>query len=580
MLLSCAHAPEPRPAPAPPPAVANAEAPPPAPAPAAEAPPAEPHKLDVAPLLASLTPEQKVGQLMMVGFSGLSVDEKAVELMKGMQVGGVCMFRRNVESAEQVAKLNDQVRKVMAGAVPPFIAVDQEGGNVVRISERVVVLPGNMALGATRSAKLAYEAGRAQGADLKRLGFNMNLAPVLDVNLNPRNPVIGIRSFGDRAELVSEVGAEFVRGQQDAQLATVAKHFPGHGSAEADSHKVLPVLQEDEPTLLAELAPFRAAISVGLDGMMTAHLAVPSVTGSDVPATLSEKILTDILRRRLGFDGLVLTDELEMEAIADRYGVGRAAVMAVKAGADMVLVPWRPARKAEVHQALLEAVRSGEIPQARLDEAVRHVLELKKKRGVFEEPPPLTERLAQLGRDQKVAEEIARSAITLVRSSDRVFPVTKAKRLTVVTPEASLGQAIAARAPGVQQLVVPAYPKDAERDALKRRVRELAEHSDLVIVGVENARQVELVTNAALAGTPVVAVVLGSPYLAQQVSEAKVVMATYSFRDTATQAAAAALFGEHGTPGRLPVSLGRIPFGFGLDPVGSKQAAGGAPGQR
>jgi len=413
--------------------------------------------------IAKMSLEEKVGQLMMVGFSGTTVDARAVELLKGMHAGGVCMFGRNIESAEQVARLNDQVRQVMAGEVPPFIAVDQEGGNVVRISERVVVLPGNMALGATRSGKLSYEAGRAQAEDLKRLGFNMNLAPVLDVNLNPRNPVIGVRSFGDQPALVSEVGAQFVRGQQDAQIATVAKHFPGHGSAEGDSHKTLPVLKEDEPKLLEELAPFRAAIDAGLDGMMTAHVAVPNVTGTDEPSTLSEKILTGILRERLRFDGLVLTDELEMEAIAARYGVGHAAVMAVQAGADMVLVPWRPQRKVEVHLALLEAAKSGQISQARLDQAVRHVLELKFKRGVFDEPAPLSERLAQLGSGQKVAEEIAKSAVTLVRNKDDVFPLSRGKPVAVIATEASFGRAVAARSPGAAVLVVPAYPKEADR---------------------------------------------------------------------------------------------------------------------
>jgi beta-N-acetylhexosaminidase len=527
---------------------------------------------DVEALLKGMTLEAKVGQMMMVGFSGHVVDAAVVALVQGKQVGGVCMFKRNIADAEQIARLNDGVRALMADAVPPFIAVDQEGGNVVRISEGMLLLPGNMALGATRTTKLAYQAGRAQGEDLWRLGFNMNLAPVLDVNMNPRNPVIGVRSFGDSPSLVAELGADFVRGQQDANIATVAKHFPGHGSVDADSHKVLPVLTENEEQLVAGLKPFEAAMKVGLDGMMTAHVAAPKVTGDELPATLSERILNDILRRRMKFDGLVLTDELEMEAIADRFGVGNAAVTAVKAGADMVLIPWRVERKAEVHAALLQAARSGDLPPERIDASVRRILTLKVRRGMFDPLPPLAERLKALGEKKSLADEIARGAVTLLKADAKVFPLDARKRIAVVTAEASLVRAVQARAPNATALVVPAYPPKEKRDELKILTADLARGADVVLVGVVNSRQLDLVTMAQLSGKPVVVVVMGLPYLGAQVPQANAVMAVYSFRESATEAAAAALFGEQGTPGKLPVALPRYPFGFGLDPVGQRGA--------
>ncbi len=550
-------------------------------APSEPAPPAR-QGPDVASLLSRMTLEQKVGQLMMVGFGGLEVDENIEALVKGRQVGGVCMFKRNIQSIEQIARLNDQVRALLQGTIPPFIAVDQEGGNVVRIAQGAIVLPGNMALGATRSPELAYQAGRAQGEDLKLLGFNMNLAPVLDVNLNPRNPVIGIRSFGDRVDLVSRFGADFVRGQQDANIATVAKHFPGHGTTDADSHKALPVMKESQREVLEQMAPFEAAIEQGLDGLMTAHVAIPNLTGDDVPATLSKKILTGLLREKVGFDGLVLTDELEMEAIAERYGVGRAAVMAVLAGADMVLIPWRPEKKAEVHQALLQAARSGELSPKRLDEAVRRILEVKVRRGLFDEPPPLEERLARLGRKRSIAEQIARQSVTLLRSDGRHFPIQPGRKVAVVTAEAALGEAIRARVPNAQVLTVPAYASQSRRHELRQRAYHLAMQADVVVVGVINSRQVELVTAAASTGRPVLAVTLGLPYLAEHVHEAKAVLAVYSYREVSANAAAAALFGEQGTPGKLPVSLGRFPFGHGLDPVGEALAkkASSASGSR
>ncbi len=524
--------------------------------------------------MANLSLEDKVGQLMMVGFAGTRVDESVESLVRGRRVGGVCLFRRNIASGEQVARLNDDLRRLLADGIPPFLALDQEGGNVVRVRDDVVVLPGNMALGATRSAELAYAAGRAQGKDLERLGFNMNLAPVLDVNLNPRNPVIGIRSYGDSVPLVAELGRAFVRGQQDAGLVTVAKHFPGHGATDADSHEALPVMRESREEVLAQLEPFRAVIQDGLDGLMTAHVAVPGLTGDHVPATLSAQVLKGLLRERLGFDGLVLTDELEMDAIAERYGVGRAAVLAVNAGADMVLIPWRAEKKTEVYGALLGAALSGDIPRARLDEAVRRVLTTKVRRGLFEPGALAEERLATPPDPEhaEVAHRIARAAVTLLRTDGKHFPLSPDARLAVITAEASLGEAILARVPHAKVMDVPAYPSHARRAALRQRARRLALGADVVVVGVVNSRQLELVTMAAATGRPVLVVSMGLPYLAELADEARAVLAIYSYQPAATEAAAAALFGEIGTPGRLPVELNRLAFGHGLD--------GGNPSKR
>jgi beta-N-acetylhexosaminidase len=526
-------------------------------------------------LLARLSLEARVGQLMMVGFRGTAVDEEVEALVRGHLVGGVCLFKHNIRDAAQVARLNDGLRRLLINHIPPFLALDQEGGNVVRVHDQVVVLPSNMALGATRSAELAYAAGRAQGEDLKRLGFNMNLAPVLDVNLNPRNPVIGVRSYGDSVPLVSELGRAFVRGQEDAGLVTVAKHFPGHGATDADSHKALPVMAETREEVLAQMEPFRAAIQDGLDGLMTAHVAIPGLTGNNVPATLSPQVLGGLLRQELGFDGLVLTDEMEMEAIVQRYGVGRAAVLAVKAGADMVLVPWRNEKKTEVYEALLAAVRSGELPAARLEQAVRRILTAKVRRGLFETPRVLEERLATPpppGHGE-VAHRIARASVTLLRTDGRHFPLSPSARIAVITAEPSLAEAIRARAPSASVLTVPAWPSKSHRASLRQKARKAALAADVVVVGLINSHQAELVTMAAATGRPVVVVSMGLPYLAEMVDEARAVLAVYSYQPASTAAAAAALFGEIGTPGQLPVNLRMFHFGHGLNPVGQQQAA-------
>ncbi|HZH02182.1 MAG TPA: glycoside hydrolase family 3 C-terminal domain-containing protein, partial [Myxococcaceae bacterium] len=261
---------------------------------------------------------------------------------------------------------------------------------------------------------------------------------------------------------------------------------------------------------------------------------------------------------------------LEMESISRRYGVGRAAVMAVKAGADMVLTPWSERKKAEVYAALLEAVRSGELSHARVEESVRRILTVKLRRGLFDAPRPDEERLAELSKPRRrdVAARIARESVTLVRADSRFFPLAAGKRLGVITAEPALAQAISARSPGAHVLLVPRYPKPEQRARLLERAREVARNSDLVVVGVFNSRQLELVRAAASSGKPVTVVSMGLPYLVEQVPEAKAVLALYSFRRSSAEAGVAALFGEQGTPGKLPVSLKQFPFGHGLNPVG------------
>jgi len=324
-------------------------------------------------LMAGLSLEDKVGQLMMVGFAGTGVDASVESLVRGRRVGGLCLFKRNIVSGEQVARLNDDLRRLLADGIPPFVALDQEGGNVVRVRDDVVVLPGNMALGATRSAELAYAAGRAQGKDLKRLGFNMNLAPVLDVNLNPRNPVIGIRSYGDSVPLVAELGRAFVRGQQDAGLVTVAKHFPGHGDTTTDSHLTLPRLPHDlERLRQVELVPFRAFAQAGLASLMTAHVLFDALDPG-VPATMSQRVLQGVLREELGFDGVLVSDDLEMKAIADHYSVEEATVQGTLAGVDLFLVCHRADVQRRAIEALVKAVESGRVPHQRVLEAHRRL---------------------------------------------------------------------------------------------------------------------------------------------------------------------------------------------------------------
>ena len=340
---------------------------------------------DLETIIDAMSIEEKVGQLLLIGFSGKQVTPHIRRWVGERKVGGVAIFARNIESTEQIARFTRGIQSLTSRSVPAFISLDQEGGNVIRLKDGATVLPGNMALGATRSTALSYVAGQALGTDLRRLGFNMNLAPVLDVNSNPRNPVIGIRSYGEKPELVGALGTWFVRGQQEAGVTGVAKHFPGHGDTQSDSHFAMPSIPTNIERLRnLELVPFERAIAAGLDAVMTAHIALPKVAEEpNLPATLSYKILTEELRERMGFEGIVITDGLEMQGIVEQYGAGTAAVRAILAGADMAMILWTNSKKEEVYRALIQAVKRGTITMDRLDQSVRRILRVKLKRCFF-----------------------------------------------------------------------------------------------------------------------------------------------------------------------------------------------------
>jgi beta-N-acetylhexosaminidase len=531
--------------------------------------------IDVEAVLAGLSLQEKVGQLLMVGFAGTRADASVRRWIQQRRVGGVALFSRNIVNLQQTLQLTSDLQAASAPGVPLFVALDQEGGNVVRVREGAMVLPGNMALGATREPTLAYLAGQGLGVDLRLLGFNMNLAPVLDVNSNPLNPVIGTRSYGENPDLVATMGEWFVRGQQEMGVVSVAKHFPGHGDTQTDSHFAMPSIDATLERLEAvELHPFKQAIDRGLDAIMTAHIALPRLTErADLPATLSHVILTDLLRTRLGFTGLIMTDGLEMQGIVQRYGSGRAAVMAILAGADMPMILWNLEAKEAVYQALVQAVVQGEISQTRLNQSVRRILTVKARRGLFErraEPPGDAQ--AQADRallHAQVAHQIARQAITLVRNAQGVLPLQPAagRGVVVLAPPGAFGTRLG-ETPGITVLTAPMVPSRQARRELTQRLATAARQADVLVGAVVNRYHLEILRSAAAAAgnPPVVLVSFASPYYLQIMPEARAYVCTYSYLDTSQAAAAAALLGEHPMTGRLPVTIPQFaPVGYRVE---------------
>ena len=325
-----------------------------------------------------MTLREKIGQLFMLGFSGTAVSEDLAAFTREYRPGGFILFRRNLETPEQIITLTNDLQKCAKGS-PFLIAIDQEGGRVSRLPAGFTIFPACAAVGRTGSTTLAYEVAAATAAELKAVGINMNMAPVLDVNTNVRNPIIGDRAFSDKPAVVCALGLAAIAGLQDNKVAACGKHFPGHGDTTADSHLELPVVASSLERLQQfELRPFRHAVENGLTTIMTAHVSYPSID-AQFPATLSYIILTDLLRDQLTFKGVVVSDDLEMRAILDHYGIEDAAVQAFQAGVDLLLICKERDRQIAAMEAVYRAAKNGAIPESRIDESVRRIAQVKER---------------------------------------------------------------------------------------------------------------------------------------------------------------------------------------------------------
>lgn len=326
----------------------------------------------------SLSTRDKIGQLFMVGFTGTSVTPDLASFLKEYKPGGVILFSRNLESVDQIVQLTNELQRYSPHS-PLLIAVDQEGGRVSRLPKGFTIFPPCDVLGRCNSTELAYAAAATIAKELRAVGINMNMAPVLDVNSNPDNPVIGDRAFGSTPDPVSELGWATATGLQDHQVVACGKHFPGHGDTNADSHKELPVVEVPRERLdLIELPPFRHAVAQGVATVMTAHVLYRALD-EKLPATLSSTIITDLLRHNMRYDGVVLTDDLEMHAIIDHYGIEDAAVRAVLAGCDVLLICKDRDREVAAFTAIEQAVASGIISIERLNLSVARIVRVKER---------------------------------------------------------------------------------------------------------------------------------------------------------------------------------------------------------
>jgi len=523
----------------------------------------------------------KAAQLVMVRAYGLpehpdSENHRALlNLVRQERVGGLVVFRSELGSLPVLLnELQD------AAELPLLVSADLERSLAFRILEGTVSLPDAMAIGALPpevAADAARFAGELTAREGRAVGIHWALAPVADVNNNPDNPIINLRSFGEDPAMVSRLVAAFTLGARDGGILTSAKHFPGHGDTSLDSHLELPTIGGTrERVEKVELAPFRAAITAGVDSVMIGHLALPAFDPSGRPATLSSKITTDLLRGELGFRGLIVTDALEMRGVGN-LTMGEASVQSLLAGADVLLLPADPRVAIE---ALVLAVEEGRLSEARITASARKVLEAKARLGLHRQrkvDPLAQRREVQRPQDQKRAFEIARQAITVVKNEHDILPLHAENELKVLHLLLSsdwmngnigpgggrLETELRARGAGVR---TRRFGPEISPSQAEEVLREASSYSHVVVsafVKVTSSKghadmdesHAALLESLARAGHKVVVISFGNPYLLGQFPDVPVYVCTYGSEESSQSAAAAALFAEYDVVGRLPISL-------------------------
>lgn len=493
---------------------------------------------------------------LMVSFKGTTPPPWILAGLRQGEIAALCLFAFNIDSLRQLRDLTGQLyRAAHKGNQPaPLVGIDQEGGQLMAVTGGATELPGNMALGATGSSRLAEEAGRILGLELLALGCNLNFAPVLDLSQHPDNPAVGVRAFGDDPALVAHLGSAMIRGMQSVGVLATAKHFPGHGDTSTDSHRQAPQVLRTRGELEAcELIPFRAALASGVAAVMSAHIRYPAL--DKLPATLSAAILQGLLREQLGFDGLIITDAMDMQALADYSALERNEA-ALQAGADLVLLGHLPDQA-----GLIRALRGSLRPQSIA--RIRSVRE----RLLAELPPA---EVIGCREHQQTAQAIADASITLVRDKGQLpLELEPHTRVAVITTKADdltpadtssavtvrLAEAVRARHASTQAISLP-YLASAE--ALSG-VLQAALAADIIIVGTINAEsdpsQTELVRELQRRGKRPIVVALRSPFDLRAFPAVETYLCTYSIRQVSTEAAARVLFGEIPARGHLPCRL-------------------------
>jgi beta-N-acetylhexosaminidase len=518
--------------------------------------------------------ENLIGQKLLLAFKGKqTLSPEIITAFKKYRPSGVTLFRPfNVGTLEELRNLNDSLQTLAKELNLPLllIATDQEGGQLMAVGD-CTLLPGNMALGATRSKELARKAGEVLGCELAALGINVNYAPCADVNINPQNPVIGVRSFGEDPQLVADLSCAMIEGIQSQGVAATVKHFPGHGDTNSDSHHTLGTVSHSLERLHAvELVPFSSTIQADAKLIMTAHLGITSIDGENPPpTTLSKNVLTKLLREELGYEGIITTDAMDMHAIRQGEFLGEDAVLAVQAGADILMATTDPQDQARIAEGLLSAAKNEVLDINELKISYKRIIKLKQWLAKKNTKPDLS--VIRCKEHLAIADEIAEKSITLVRDEKNLLPLkldadnkivvivpkpldlTPADTSSYVTPQ--LANSIRQFHTNTDEFIISYAPEEKETKELIDKLKKY----DLIIFGTINAyaekKQADLVNQALNLNIPTVVIAMRLPYDLAVIQQASTYLCTYSILEPSMKAVAKAMFGRSEITGQLPVSI-------------------------
>ncbi|WP_320127581.1 beta-N-acetylhexosaminidase [uncultured Sphaerochaeta sp.] len=505
---------------------------------------------------------QKIGQHFVCGFPGTTLDEPFRQAVRKYKIANCILFSRNIESKEQLKTLCEDIQTLVQAecGTSALICIDQEGGMVTRLSEDCTNIPGAMALAATGDKTSVSSAGSITGKELQALGVSCDFAPSLDVNSNKDNPVIGVRSYGDTADGVATYGLAMIEALQGEGIMAVAKHFPGHGDTHVDSHLDLPLVTSKKEDLAEHLAPFRLAVLNGVQGIMSSHILFPSLEKEKVPATMSRAILTDLLKKEMGFKGLVFSDCMEMQAIKDYYGTAAGSFAALKAGVDLVCISHHVDLAIQAIELVVSALKGGDLDASEFESSTKKILKAKvmlalEKKASFSE--------VGSKEHKALAQKLCERSLTLVRGplpdlgktpffiGPRCFQATKVSNGT----ESALFPFEMAKFFTGDYYVCSEDPDGQEIEIIKTSAKD----ASALIVGTYNGhihpKQIALVNILAKEPIPVICIALRNPYDLGLVDEKVVTVAAYEYTHRVFPALAKLLKKEIKATGKLPVAL-------------------------
>ncbi len=499
-------------------------------------------------VLSKLTISQKVGQLFFVCLEGDEVNQSILDFLNDTEVGNIILFKKNITSKDQLVQFNQTLSKkiVENTTVYPFISIDQEGGDVTRIQKEAVIYPSNMAVSAAQATSYPESMGESMAKELTSLGINFNFAPVVDVNSNPDNPVIKNRSYSDDPYVVAQYALGMIEGLQRGGVLSSVKHFPGHGNTQTDSHFGLPVIDKSLDELKQmELIPFQKAIDFGVDAVMMAHILFPQIEQNEIPATLSKTIIQDLLRKEMGFDGIVITDSMRMDAISKFFGEAEGSIQAINAGVDMVILGTGKISEdnlvvqKEAILAVRKAVEDGTISEDVLDEHVRRILIEKEKLGLLDQAT--TGEFTVYQTSQEKAEMISRKSITLMKDEISLpFDLTKKilfistktgmlldEEATSLSDENTFAY-LGAKVFGQDYKIIDGNPNTKQSN----EILTIVDNYDLVVIAsgnsTTNANQKNLIEKIT-EKKDVILILLNIPYDARSFPNAKTIICGYEY---------------------------------------------------